>query len=76
MVSHEDHGEQAGEHGDVDTGRMLKISWTDRISNRRVLELAGVQRELLDIVKRRQLQFLGHIVRAEEVENLFLTRKF
>ena len=55
--------------------RMLRISWTDRISNRRVLELAGVHRELLGTVKRRQLQFLGHIVRAEEVENLILTGK-
>ena len=49
--------------------RMLRISWIDRVTNEEVLRRAGVERELLKFVRRRQLRFLGHVLRAEELEN-------
>ena len=49
--------------------RMLRIPWTARVTNVKVLRRAGVQRCLVQKIKRRQLQFLGHIVRAEELES-------
>ena len=38
--------------------RMLRISWTARISNEEVLERAGRIRELLEVICERQLSFL------------------
>ena len=34
--------------------RMLKISWRDKITNKAVLERAGVQRELLQTIGRKE----------------------
>ena len=45
--------------------RMLKISWRDKITNQAVLERAGVQRELLQLISRRKHRWLGHILRGE-----------
>lgn len=45
--------------------RMLRISWTDHMSNNDVLLRAGVERELLDIVKQRKTSYLGHILRGD-----------
>uniref|UniRef100_A0A2S2QJK3 Uncharacterized protein n=1 Tax=Sipha flava TaxID=143950 RepID=A0A2S2QJK3_9HEMI len=42
--------------------RMLKISWTDRISNQRVLEKMGKQKELLNTIKTRKLEYIEHIM--------------
>jgi hypothetical protein len=41
---------------------MLKISWTDRISNQRVLEKMGKQKELLNTIKTRKLEYIEHIM--------------
>ena len=49
--------------------RMLRIPWTARVTNVEVLRRAGVQRCLVQKIRRRQLQFLGHIVRAEKLES-------
>ena len=43
--------------------RILRISWTELVSNKEVLERAGMERSLLRIFRKRQLDFLGH---AEE----------
>ena len=53
--------------------RLLKISWVQRISNEDVLRRMGVGRELLLHVRGRQMRFLGHVMRSEELENLSLT---
>ena len=53
--------------------RMLRIAWTQRKTNVEVLSMAGTQRELIKNIRRRQLKFLGHIVRAEELEYDVLT---
>ena len=49
--------------------RMMRIPWTARVTNVEVLRRAGVGRCLVQKIRRRQLQFLGHIVRAEELES-------
>lgn len=45
--------------------RMLKISWTDKISNIRVLQKLNKVKEIMLTVKRRKLEYLGHIMRNE-----------
>ena len=37
--------------------------------------MAGTQRSLLKKIRRRQLEFLGHIVRKENLEHLIVTGK-
>ena len=41
--------------------RMLRIFWVARISNGEVLKRAGMKKELLEVICKRQLSFLGHI---------------
>ena len=43
--------------------RILKISRTDRMTNEDVLRRAGVNRSLLRTIRKRQLEFLGHVMR-------------
>ena len=51
---------------------MMRVPWTARISNERILEMAGVRRALLGEVRSRQLKFLGHIIRENGLEKLVL----
>ena len=53
--------------------RMLKISWTDRVSNDVVLHRAGTKREIMKIIRQRQLRFLGHVMRSQQLENVCMT---
>ena len=53
--------------------RMMKISWTERRSNESVLETIGGGRELLATIRKRQMAFLGHVIRADGLENLAVT---
>ena len=55
--------------------RMLRISWTDRVTNQEVLRRAGTERTLVKEIRKRQLNFLGHVLRKEGVEHLTLTGK-
>ena len=50
--------------------RMLKISWTEKISNERVLTIANVKRKMLQTIKKRKMTFLGHVMRRKGIENL------
>lgn len=45
--------------------RILKISWTEKISNTRVLQKLNKEKEIMYTVKRRKLEYLGHIMRNE-----------
>ena len=47
--------------------RMMRILWTARVTYVEVLRKAGVERYLMQRVKRRQLKFLRHLVRAAEL---------
>ena len=53
--------------------RMMRISWTDHVTNIDVLERARLSRTLLKTIVTRQLRFLGHILRKNSLESLALT---
>ena len=55
--------------------RILRISWTEMKSNAQVLEMAGTQRALMNTVRRKQLEFLGHVLRKDELEKLVFCGK-
>ena len=55
--------------------RMLKISWTDRVSNEEVLRRVDMPRTMLKDIRRRQMNFVGHVLRKEKLEHLCLTGK-
>jgi len=46
--------------------KTLRVSWTAKETNERVLNKAGVKRELLDTVKARKLAYYGHTMRKQE----------
>ena len=54
--------------------RMMRISWTDKLTNEEVLQRAGVERKLIGEITR-QMRFLGHVIRKDGLENLALTGK-
>lgn len=47
--------------------KILRISWTEHRTNDSVLEELGVGRTLLNIIKRRKLQYFGHVTRAGNI---------
>ena len=53
--------------------RMLRISWTDHMSNEEVLAKMGTRRKLVETIRTRQLQFLGHVLRREELKDMAIT---
>ena len=55
--------------------RMMRISWVERVTNEQVLQRAGTKRELMKSIRQRQMRFLGHAMRQQEMENLCLTGK-
>ena len=48
--------------------RMMRISWTRRLSNEHVLDLAKQKRELFSTVQIRKLVYLGHVMRHESMQ--------
>jgi hypothetical protein len=46
--------------------RILKIPWTDRVTNVEVLNRMGKDREILRSIKTRKLQYLDHIMRGHK----------
>lgn len=48
--------------------RMLRIPWTARVTNEEVMRRAGVERRLLKTIRKKQLNFIGHIMRADGLE--------
>ena len=53
--------------------RMLKIPWTARVTNEEVLRRVNQERSLLRTIRKRQIEFLGHVIRREKIEHLCLT---
>ena len=53
--------------------RMLRIPWTDKVSKCEVLRRAGVGKELMQDMISRQMTFLGHVIRKDELEKVVLT---
>jgi hypothetical protein len=46
--------------------RVLRVSWVDRITNDEILHRMGKEREIMVTVKKRKLEYLGHIMRNEQ----------
>jgi hypothetical protein len=42
---------------------MEKISWTDRVENKRVLKRFGGERNILHTIQRNRAKWIGHILR-------------
>ena len=45
------------------------------MSDEEVLATAGTRRKLVERIRKRQLQFLGHVLRKEELEDVAMTGK-
>ena len=43
--------------------RMLRLSWTEKVSNEEVLERAKIKKRLYNIIQTKKLQYFGHIIR-------------
>src|ERR1700733_12662109 len=43
--------------------KILRVSWTEKKTNEWVLETAGVERSLLEDIKRRKMSYFGHLMR-------------
>ncbi|KAJ2952534.1 hypothetical protein O0L34_g6852 [Tuta absoluta] len=52
--------------------RMLRISWTDKVRNDIVLQRMNKKLEVLNTIKRRKLEYFGHIMRNEKYKLLQL----
>ena len=55
--------------------RMMRISWTEKRSNESILKEINTERSLIKTIRKRQLDFLGHIYRDKGLEHLALTGK-
>ena len=55
--------------------RILKISWKDKKSNEEVMNISGYKRSLMKIIRKRQLKFFGHMIRADRLEKQLLCGK-
>ena len=53
-------------------GRMTRILWVKRASNEKVLTMVNERRNLMTLIRRRQLQFVGHVGRDGGLEKLCL----
>ena len=53
--------------------RMLKISWTDRVRNGKISHRSGTKREMMIAIRWRQLRSLGHTMRLQQLENVWVS---
>ena len=44
--------------------RMLKISWMDKVTNEEVLNRAGTELHFMKNMKRRKMEYAGHVLRG------------
>ncbi|GFS10640.1 endonuclease-reverse transcriptase [Elysia marginata] len=56
--------------------RMQRISWKEKVTNKKVLESFGLQRpELLLTIQRRKMKYYGHLRRHDSIQKRILERK-
>ena len=53
--------------------RILRTAWTDKVSNDQVLQRANTSRNLLKVIVSRQIRFVGHVMRKNQLEAVALT---
>ena len=44
---------------------LMKISWTEHRSNQEVLDMVDEKRSLMNTIRQRQKNWLGHVLRSE-----------
>ncbi|XP_078665790.1 uncharacterized protein LOC144908131 [Branchiostoma floridae x Branchiostoma belcheri] len=52
--------------------KLLRVSWTEHRTNASVLEELGIGRSLLHMIRRRKLQYFGHVLRAQNISTHIL----
>jgi hypothetical protein len=55
--------------------RMEKISWTDRVRNEEVLHRVKEERNIVNRIKRRKTNWIGHILRRNCLSNMLLKER-
>ena len=56
--------------------RMEKISYTERVTNEEVLRRVGEERQLLNLIRNRKKNWIGHILRGDGiVKEVIVLRK-
>ena len=55
--------------------RMLKVKWTEKVTNDEVLRRMNNKRRILETIARRQTSFFAHVMRKEKLEQLVVTGK-
>jgi len=45
----------------------MKISWTEHRSNQEVLDMVDENRSLMNTIRQRQTNWLGHVLRSESL---------
>ena len=48
--------------------RMMRVSWTRRLSNENIIKLAGVTRELFRVVQNRKVCYFGHMMQHKIIQ--------
>ncbi|GFR80492.1 endonuclease-reverse transcriptase [Elysia marginata] len=56
--------------------RMMRIPWTAKKTNEEILTDAQTTRQLMTKIRKRQAEFVGHVRRRNQLENLVTTGKF
>ena len=54
---------------------ILRISYTQHVTNELVLERISAERQLIKTIRVQQMKFFGHIMRNKVVENTIVTGK-
>ena len=52
---------------------MLRIPWTDKVSTCKVFRRTGLGKGLMQYMISRQMTFIGHVIRKDEMEKVVLT---
>ena len=55
--------------------RMMKISWLDYVTNEEVSRRTGTERKIMKTIRKRQIEFLGHVTRKGGLEELMLAER-
>ena len=58
---------ETGSDGDVVVEEDGKISYTERVTNEEVLRRVGEERQLLNFIRNRKKNWIGHILRGDEI---------
>ena len=54
----------------------MEISWRDHKTNEEVLRMVGVERTLILTIRRRQKNWMGHILRGDGLQKDIMDGKF